>query len=91
MKERETIVENGDVRLAGTTCLPDGSGPFAFVVFVHGSGPLDRDENMPGQRLDVLKTLAHRFAALGSPAFDTTSAAAARAPVGLFARLSSPT
>lgn len=65
MQEREIVVENAGVRLAGTTCLPDGADPFPFVVFLHGSGPLDRDENMPGQRLDVFNALAHRFATIG--------------------------
>jgi pimeloyl-ACP methyl ester carboxylesterase len=32
---------------------------------LHGSGPLDRDENMPGQRLDVFNTIAHRLARSG--------------------------
>ena len=32
---------------------------------LHGTGPLDRDENMPGQRLDVFNTIAHHLAAHG--------------------------
>lgn len=65
MKELETRIHNGDVRLAGTLCLPDSAGRFPFVVFLHGSGPLDRDENMAGQRLDVFNALAHHLAANG--------------------------
>ena len=33
--------------LAGTLTVPDGGrAPFAAVVFVHGSGPMDRDETI---------------------------------------------
>jgi pimeloyl-ACP methyl ester carboxylesterase len=34
---------NGDVTLAGTLYLPVGDGPFAAVVFTHGSGDRTRD------------------------------------------------
>jgi dienelactone hydrolase len=33
--------------LPGTLSLPQGDGPFAGVVLVHGSGPQDRDETLP--------------------------------------------
>lgn len=65
VNEREIAIENGNVRLAGTVCLPDSAGRFPFVVFLHGSGPVDRDENMPGQRLDVFNALAHHLASNG--------------------------
>lgn len=32
--------------LAGTLSVPQGKGPFPAVVLVHGSGPLDRDQNV---------------------------------------------
>lgn len=46
----------------GTLCLPSEQGRFPVVLMVHGSGPLDRDENMKGQKLDVFNTIAHRLA-----------------------------
>lgn len=34
------------LNLPGTLTLPNGEGPFAVVVLVHGSGPHDRDESI---------------------------------------------
>jgi alpha-beta hydrolase superfamily lysophospholipase len=65
MQEQHVEVEAGDVRLHGTLTLPDSPAVRTAVLFLHGSGPLDRDENMPGQRLDVFNTLARHFAGLG--------------------------
>jgi alpha-beta hydrolase superfamily lysophospholipase len=65
MQERDVEVGAGGVRLHGTLAVPDEPEPRAAVLFLHGSGPLDRDENMPGQRLDVFNTLARHFAGLG--------------------------
>ena len=55
------IVANGN-KLSGTICLPDDKGRFPFVLMVHGSGPLDRDENMKGQKLNVFNSFAHHIA-----------------------------
>lgn len=38
------------VTLAGTLTLPQGSGPFAAVVMITGSGPQDRDETLLGHK-----------------------------------------
>ncbi len=62
----ETLsVLNGSVRLAGTLTLPEGAGPHPVALFLHGSGPLDRDENMRGQRLDIFNRLAEALAVAG--------------------------
>ena len=42
----ELRIKNGDVTLAGTLTLPKGDGPFTTVIFIAGSGPQDRDENI---------------------------------------------
>jgi dienelactone hydrolase len=42
--ERELAI--GDHQLPATLTLPQGRGPFAAVVLVHGSGPHDRDETL---------------------------------------------
>ena len=65
MREQPFEVGAGEVRLVGTLCIPDDAGPFPGALLLNGSGPLDRDSNMPEQRLDVANTLAHALAALG--------------------------
>jgi dienelactone hydrolase len=37
--------------LPGTLTLPAGKGPFPAIVFVHGSGPEDRDETIGATRM----------------------------------------
>ena len=49
--------------LPGTLILPDGEGPFPVVVFVHGSGPSDRDETINGNK--PFKDLAEGLAEKG--------------------------
>jgi uncharacterized protein len=65
MRETELIIPNGEVRLAGSLRLPAGDAPCSVVLCIHGTGPLDRDENMPGQRLDVFNSIAAFLAARG--------------------------
>ena len=45
----EQEVQIGQVRwvLPATLSIPQGDGPFAAVLLVHGSGPQDRDETLP--------------------------------------------
>lgn len=42
--EREVTVGDGRWKLPGTLTLPNGKGPFAAIVLIHGSGPEDQDE-----------------------------------------------
>lgn len=60
--EQEITVNPGDWQLPGTLTLPDGDGPFPVVVFVHGSGPADRDETLGKQKLfkDLASDLAEK-------------------------------
>ena len=58
-------VDSAGHRLSGTLCAPADTGRFPVVLLVHGSGPLDRDENMPGQRLNVFSAIAHDLAGHG--------------------------
>lgn len=64
MIENEVSIEHAGARLAGTLAAP-GVGRFPTVLMLHGSGPLDRNEDMPGQRLSVFNTFAERLAREG--------------------------
>ncbi len=65
MLESEITVDADGTRLAGTICLPSGEANFPSVLMIHGSGPLDRDENTRGQKMNVFNTIAHYLAAKG--------------------------
>ena len=62
MIEREVIIQSGDIKLKGILCLPDGDGPFPILLYVSGSGPIDRNENIPGLPLNNSKIIAHHLA-----------------------------
>lgn len=65
MGEAETTIDAGSgITLAATLARPGGEAR-AAVLFLHGSGPLDRNENMRGQKLDVFNVMAADFAAAG--------------------------
>ena len=58
--EVDFSVGEGKHALPGTLAMPDGDGPFAAVVLVHGSGPQDRDETIGANKpfLDIARGLA---------------------------------
>ncbi len=65
--ERDVSFDSGAVTLAGTLARPaDDGGPYPAVLMLHGSGPVDRDENAPGLALNVFRELAHRLARAGA-------------------------
>ncbi|HWI51780.1 MAG TPA: alpha/beta fold hydrolase [Symbiobacteriaceae bacterium] len=62
--EKEVVVGAGTAfPLPGTLSMPVGQGPFPAVVFVHGSGPNDRDEAVGG--IKVFRDLAQGLASRG--------------------------
>lgn len=65
MIENEIAFNSGDIRLAGTMCLPSDDGVFPCVLMIHGSGPLDRDENTPQMKLGAFNTIAHHLVKKG--------------------------
>jgi pimeloyl-ACP methyl ester carboxylesterase len=65
MLELELEIKAADGVLSGTLCLPSDGGSFPCVLMLPGSGPLDRDENVEGQRLDIFNTIAHQLAQTG--------------------------
>ena len=46
----DVTFDNGDMTLAGTLTVPNTGSRFPAVVFVHGTGLLDRDETMFGHK-----------------------------------------
>ena len=66
MREQEITIVGRDASMAGTLTMPDDAGPWPVVLCLHGSGPLDRDENLGKvQRLDIFNTIAADLAARG--------------------------
>lgn len=63
--ERELVVSSGQLRLPATFCLPRKAimGQTPVVVFVHGSGPNDRQESIGPNR--PFRDMAHALAAAG--------------------------
>ncbi len=41
----DVTFKSGDITLSGTLLLPAGDGPFPAVIFIHGSGPEDRQNS----------------------------------------------
>jgi predicted acyl esterase len=56
-------------RLKGTLLAPAESQPAPAVLILSGSGPLDRDSNMRGQRLNVGNAIADALASRGITSF----------------------
>ncbi|MCL2323220.1 MAG: prolyl oligopeptidase family serine peptidase [Oscillospiraceae bacterium] len=51
MTEQVIIAANAKYHLEGILTLPDSKAKAPAVVFVHGSGPLDKDESIGGTKL----------------------------------------
>jgi pimeloyl-ACP methyl ester carboxylesterase len=56
--ERVELRADDGVLLVGTLARPGSAGHVPAALLLNGSGPLDRDSNMPGQALDVASSLA---------------------------------
>ena len=69
MNKEEHSIVSGAGNLAGELCLPSAAGTFPTVLMIHGSGPLDRNENMPRQKLNIFNELADCLAAQGIASF----------------------
>ena len=62
LREVEVSFESDGVTLAGTLALPEAEEPLPAVLFLHGSGPIDRDGNAPGLPMDAYRQLAYGLA-----------------------------
>ena len=65
MLKHDITINSDGSSLSATVCRPEEKGRVPFVLMIHGTGPLDRDENMKGQRIDAFNTIAHHLAAGG--------------------------
>jgi len=64
--EKNVTFESGDLTLAGTLTLPaKANASVPGVLFIAGSGPVDRDENAAGLKTDVFRQLAASLAKAG--------------------------
>ena len=65
LKDREVVIE-AKYKLAGTLSVPGGiSKKVPGVLFIHGSGPVDRNENVKGIAINAFKYLAEDLTQLG--------------------------
>lgn len=65
MVETEFTVEINGNTLAGTVCIPYKAKTCPMVLLIHGSGPLDRDANLRGFKLNVFNIIAHDLVKIG--------------------------
>lgn len=63
--ELSVSIPSNEVVLSGTLCLPHDGGKFPTALWLQGSGPIDRDDNMPGLALNNSKSFAHYLAENG--------------------------
>ncbi|MBD3335601.1 MAG: alpha/beta fold hydrolase [Candidatus Eisenbacteria bacterium] len=62
-RELELQFDSGGLTLTGSLTLPQDEGPFPAVLFLAGSGPMDRDATMGPNA--PLRSLAHELARRG--------------------------
>jgi pimeloyl-ACP methyl ester carboxylesterase len=62
MIEKEVSILSKGIQLSGTLCLPSKKGNFPTILWLQGSGPIDRNDNIPGQELNNSKLIAHHLA-----------------------------
>jgi uncharacterized protein len=53
----EITFESGSFHIVGDLRLPEGTGPFPVILFVHGSGPVDR--TVFGMYLPLMERMLH--------------------------------
>lgn len=59
MQEQEIRFMSGEMELAGTIALPGQDGPFPGVLFITGSGQVDRNENSKKMHLNAFYDISH--------------------------------
>lgn len=58
--EEDTHLKNGEIELPGTLSFPEGQTKLPLVIYIHGSGNIDRNGNQTGVGIQAnyIKTLA---------------------------------
>lgn len=64
-EEIEVTIPSDGIDLKGSLLLPTGDGSFPALLYVSGSGPIDRNDNIPGQPLNNSRRIAEHLASLG--------------------------
>ncbi|MEA3356548.1 MAG: alpha/beta fold hydrolase [Candidatus Bipolaricaulota bacterium] len=66
VREENVTFMSDEISLVGTLTLPEGgAGSVPGVLFIHGSGPVDRDGNASGLKMGAYRQLAHALAEAG--------------------------
>ena len=65
MDEHEVSIGSDGIELKGNLLLPGTDGPYPAILYLSGSGPIDRNDNIHGQELNNSKVIAHYLADLG--------------------------
>lgn len=65
MIETEYLVDAGGNQLAGTLTLPNSEGKFPTVIYLQGSGKMDRNDNFPSSKDKTPKSTRDFFNSLG--------------------------
>jgi len=60
--EEEVSIQTDNGELFGTLTLPVKSNKSTLAIIIAGSGPVDRDGNLPNMKNNCLKMLAHNLA-----------------------------
>jgi len=67
--EEELSIKSDNIILSATRTIPKTGGLFPFVLFIHGSGSLDRNSNAKGFELNLFNSLASLLAWHGIASF----------------------
>lgn len=65
IQEQEIRFRSGEIEIAGTVTLPGPDGPYPAVLFICGSGPIDRNENHKKIRINAFYDISNYLAQNG--------------------------
>ena len=65
MIEQDVVIKSGSIALSGTMALPDVNKQYPAVLFIAGSGEVDRNENHKKMPMNVFNELTGQLTAQG--------------------------